>query len=226
MAVQQLASIIEHTLLRPDAVAGDYERLCREALAYRFYGVCVPPNRVGFVRSLLAGSDVRVVTVIGFPFGFQSGRAKVNEADEALSEGAQELDVVMNIGALKEGRYQVVENEIHELVALCSCIKPDRPVLKVIIESCYLTDAEKLLAVRLIGEAGADFVKTSTGFGPGGATVEDVSLLKGAASGRLGIKASGGIRTREQALALVAAGARRLGTSRGPDLVGDEGQDR
>lgn len=221
MAVQQLASMIEHTLLRPDAVSEDYERLCREALEYRFYGVCVPPIRVSLARSLLAGSGVRVVTVIGFPLGFQPTRIKTMEAEGALLEGAQELDVAMNIGALKEGRYQEVEREIRELVSLCEGIRPERPLVKVIIETCCLTDAEKLLAVRLISEAGADFVKTSTGFGKGGATVEDVALLKRAAKGRLGIKASGGIRTREQALALVAAGAQRLGTSRGPDLVAD-----
>ncbi len=218
----QLAPMIEHTLLRPDAVAGDYERLCREALEFHFYGVCVPPDRVRFARSLLAGSSVQVVTVIGFPLGFQTGPVKVREAENALAEGAQELDAVLNIGALKEGRFQEVEKELRDLVAVCDGLKPDRPLLKIIIEACYLTDSEKLLAVRLIREAGADFVKTSTGFGPGGATVEDVSLLKGAADGRLKIKAAGGIRTRAQALALVAAGAHRLGTSCGPALVQEE----
>jgi len=218
----QLAPMIEHTLLRPDAVAGDYERLCREAMDFHFYGVCIPPDRVKLARSLLAGSNVRVVTVIGFPLGFQTGPVKVREAENALAEGAQELDAVINIGALKEGRFQEVEKELRDLVTVCDGLKPDRPLLKVIIEACYLTDAEKVLAVRLIREAGADFVKTSTGFGRGGATVEDVSLLNGAADGRLKIKAAGGIRTKAQALALVAAGAHRLGTSRGPALVQEE----
>ncbi len=216
-----LAPFIEHTLLRPDAVAGDYERLCREACEYGFYGVCVPPQRVGLARSLLSGSAVRVVTVAGFPFGFQALAAKEKEVEEALANGADEVDAVIHIAALKEGRFVEVGREVSALVKVVSSAGKGegRPLLKVIIETCYLTDEEKVAAARLIRDAGADFVKTSTGFGPGGATVEDVALLIRATGGELRVKASGGIRTKEQALALIAAGAARLGTSRGPDLV-------
>jgi deoxyribose-phosphate aldolase len=216
-----LAPFIEHTLLRPDAVAEDYERLCREACECGFYGVCVPPQRVGLARSLLSGSAVRVVTVAGFPFGFQDLAAKEKEVEEALAKGADEVDAVIHIGALKEGRFSEVGREVSALVKVVSSAGKGegRPLLKMIIETCYLTDEEKVAAARLIRDAGADFVKTSTGFGPGGATVEDVALLIRATGGELRVKASGGIRTKEQALALIAAGAARLGTSRGPDLV-------
>lgn len=215
----KLAKYIEHTLLVPQAVDGDYERLCREAVEHEFYGVCVPPSRVRFACSLLSGSDVRVVTVVGFPLGFQTTAAKVFEAENALAEGAQELDMVINIGLLKEGQRAALEQEISSVVhAAGSC--REMSVIKVIIETCYLTDKEKSNAARVIHAAGADFVKTSTGFGPKGASVEDVALLRKAVPGQLQIKAAGGIRTREHALALIKAGADRLGTSRGPDLIG------
>ncbi len=219
-----LASLIEHTLLRPDATARDFEQLCREALDFRFYGVCVPPDRVRLARSLLAGSGVKVVTVAGFPLGFQTAAVKAFEIENALAAGAEEIDAVLNIGALKEARFSFVEEEVRSLVEAVRAAGRSgaRPLLKIIVETCCLTAAEKIQAARLILEAGADFVKTSTGFAPGGATVEDVALLREATGGRLKIKAAGGIRTRAQALALVAAGADRLGTSRGPALVKPE----
>ncbi|MGB4504201.1 MAG: deoxyribose-phosphate aldolase [Syntrophaceticus sp.] len=218
MIRDELAKYIEHTLLLPQAVDSDYERLCQEALEHGFYGVCVPPCRVQLASSLLSGSDVRVVTVVGFPLGFSTTAAKVCEAEDALAEGAQELDLVINIGFLKEGRWAAVEQEISSIVR-CAVSGGEKPVTKVIIETCYLSDKEKSTAAQVIHSAGADFVKTSTGFGPKGASVEDVALLRRAVSGRLQIKAAGGIRTRDQALALVKAGADRLGTSCGPDLI-------
>lgn len=218
----QLAPLIEHTLLRPEATEWDYKQLCHQALNYHFHGVCVPPNRIGLARRMLAGSGVKVVTVIGFPLGFQTGAVKVMEAKNALGEGAQELDVVINIAALKEKRFLDVEREVRELVRVTWNISGERPLIKIIIETCYLTDAEKIRATRLINEAGADFVKTSTGFGPGGAVVNDVKLLCQAGGGRLQVKAAGGIRTRSQALALMDAGASRLGTSCGPVLVEED----
>lgn len=213
--MENLASYLEHTLLRPDAVAGDYETLCKEAENYGFCGVCVPPDRVCLACALLAGSGVKVVTVAGFPLGFQTTAVKVKEVEQALTDGAQEVDAVINIGLLKEGRLSAVQQEVESLAAVTG----SGYLLKVIIETCYLTAEEKVQAARLIRDAGADFVKTSTGFGPGGATVADVSLLYKATGGELQVKAAGGIRTREQALALIKAGATRLGTSRGPDLI-------
>lgn len=213
--VKKLAPYIEHTLLHPEAVTGDYETLCQEAVEHKFCGVCVPPDRVRFAASLLAGSGVRVVTVAGFPLGFQTTAAKVKEVEQALVDGAHEVDVVISIGLFKDGCLSAVQQELESLVAAVGSSN----LLKVIIETCYLTAEEKVQAARLIRDAGADFVKTSTGFGPGGATVDDVALLYKATGGELQVKASGGIRTREQALALIRAGAARLGTSRGPDLV-------
>lgn len=219
--VENLAPYIEHTLLRPDAVAKDYEHLCKEALEYGFCCVCVPPQRIDLARSLLSGSGIRVVTVAGFPLGFQTLAVKAREVENALAEGADEVDVVINIGALKEGRFSDAGREVAALMGVVTSTgkEEERPLLKVIIETCYLTGEEKVTAARLICDAGADFVKTSTGFGPGGATVEDVLLLFQATGGELKVKASGGIRTKEQAVALIDAGAARLGTSRGPDLV-------
>jgi len=214
----ELAKYIEHTLLRPDAVEADYVRLCQEAVEYGFYGVCVPPSRIGLARGLLAGSDVRVVTVAGFPLGFQSSAAKVYEVENALAEGAHEVDMVINIGLLKEGNWKAVEQEIRGVVrAGAGCL-----VVKVIIETCYLTDQEKIKAAKLVQAAGADFIKTSTGFGPQGATVHDVELIRQTVGDKLLIKAAGGIRTRESALSLLRAGAARLGTSRGPALINNK----
>lgn len=216
-----IASKIENTLLRPEATEKDFEHLCQQALEFNFYGVCVPPNRVGFASNLLEGTCVKVVTVAGFPFGYQAPAVKVFEIENAFLEGADEVDAVIDIGALKDGRLSDVEKEVHRLVEVARSverIKKPRAV-KIIIETCYLSDEEKVKAARLILDAGADFVKTSTGFGPIGATVEDVALLHKATGGRLKIKAAGGIRTMEQAKALLMSGASRLGTSCGPDLM-------
>ena len=211
----ELAKYIEHTLLRPDAVEADYVRLCQDAVEHGFYGVCVPPSRISLARDLLAGSDVRVVTVVGFPLGFQSSAAKLFEVENALTEGAHEIDMVINIGLLKEGKWKAVEQEIREIVE----VGAGRLVVKVIIETCYLNDQEKIKAAQLVQAAGADFIKTSTGFGPQGATVHDVELIRRTVGDKLLIKAAGGIKTRESALSLLRAGATRLGTSRGPALI-------
>ncbi|MFW0967396.1 MAG: deoxyribose-phosphate aldolase [Thermacetogeniaceae bacterium] len=213
----ELAKCIEHTLLRPDAVEADYVRLCQEAVEYGFYGVCVPPSRIGLAREHLADSDVRVVTVAGFPLGYQSSAAKVFEVEKALTEGAHEIDMVINIGLLKEGKWKAVEQEIRGVVGVCA----GSLVVKVIIETCYLNDQEKIRAAQLVQAAGADFIKTSTGFGPQGATVHDVELIRRTVGDKLLIKAAGGIKTRESALSLLRAGAARLGTSRGPALIND-----
>lgn len=214
----ELAEYIEHTLLRPDAVEADYVRLCQEAREYGFYGVCVPPSRIGLARRLLADSDVRVVTVVGFPLGFQSSATKVFEVENALLAGAHEVDMVINIGLLKEGNWKAVEQEIQEVVKASA----GRLVVKVIIETCYLNDQEKIEAAKLVQAAGADFIKTSTGFGSQGATVRDVELIRRTVGDKLLIKAAGGIRTRESALSLLRAGAARLGTSRGPALINNK----
>ncbi|MFY9139319.1 MAG: deoxyribose-phosphate aldolase [Thermacetogeniaceae bacterium] len=215
MMKDELAKYIEHTLLRPDAVEADYVRLCQEAVEYGFYGVCVPPSRIGLARELLADSDVRIVTVAGFPLGFQSSAAKLFEVENALTQGADEIDMVINIGLLKEGKWKAVEQEIQQIVG----VGAGHLVVKVIIETCYLDDQEKVKAAQLVQTAGADFIKTSTGFGPQGATVHDVELIRRTVGDKLLIKAAGGIRTREKALSLLRAGAARLGTSSGPALI-------
>lgn len=211
----ELAKYIEHTLLKADAVESDYVRLCREAVEYGFYGVCVPSSRIGLARDLLAESTVRVITVVGFPLGFQTSEAKVFEVENALAEGAHEIDMVINIGLLKEGKWKVVEQEIRDVVQ----VGAGRLVVKVIIETCYLTDQEKIKAAHVVQAAGADFIKTSTGFGPQGACVHDVELIHRIVGDELQIKAAGGIKTRESALSLLKAGAARLGTSSGPALI-------
>ncbi len=213
----EICSQIEHTLLRADATQGDLIKLCHEALEFDFYSVCVAPCNVPFVRELIDqdGGMARVTTVSGFPLGTSESQVKANEARLAVEQGAQEVDMVMRVGAALEGRWDVVESDI---VAVRVSI-PDA-VLKVIIETCYLDRAQKLRAVEAVVNAGADFVKTSTGFGPSGATVEDVAFIKEAAGGKgIKIKAAGGIRTYEDALGMIEAGADLIGTSSGPAIV-------
>ena len=203
-----ISRYIDHTNLKPYASKEDIIRLCDEAIQYNFYAVCVNPYRVKLAKDYLRekGADVRVASVIGFPLGATPTEVKVFEAKRALEDGADELDMVINIGALKDGDYEYVKNDIAEVV-------------KVILETCYLTDEEKVKACELAKEAGADFVKTSTGFGTGGATVEDVRLMRKVVGPEMGVKASGGIRTYEQALAMIEAGATRIGTSSGVRIV-------
>ncbi len=205
-----LARMIDHTLLKPDAVRVEIEQLCAEALHYGFAGVCVNPSYVQTAAKLLRGSSVKVCAVIGFPLGATSTAAKVFETTQTLQDGAQEVDMVINVGMLKSGDCSFVRNDI---AAVVEAARIRNAATKVILETCLLTDEEIIIVCSLAKDAGADFVKTSTGFSKGGATVHDISLMRKTVGAAIGVKASGGIRTREQALAMIAAGATRIGTS-------------
>jgi len=209
-----LAKLIDHTLLRPDASYAHIERLCEEALLFGFHSVCVYPYYTEVVKELLKGSNVRITTVIGFPSGMTTTDEKVLEAMNAALAGADELDIVINIGALKSGRWDVVLKDISDVIAATRSL-----IHKVIIETCYLTTAEKRKAVAISLDAGAQFIKTSTGFGPKGAQTSDIRLIRSIVKDKAGIKASGGIRTLEQVLAMLDAGASRIGTSAGVQIV-------
>lgn len=213
----QIEKYIDHTLLKPTATCLDIEQLCKEAIQYRFYSVCVNGCYVALANELLKNTDVNVCSVVGFPLGAMSTRAKLFETERALIDGADEIDMVMNIGWLKSKRINEVLQEI-------SFIKKEtgNRILKVILETCYLDEAEKKLACKICVDAGADFVKTSTGFGSGGATIEDIKLMKNAVKGDAKIKASGGIRNRETALEYVYLGVDRIGTSNGIAIVTGE----
>ncbi len=218
MTREELARRIDHTLLRPYACLADIERLCTEALEYGFASVCILPYWVERAVSILKGSAVAVGTVIGFPLGANTPAVKIYEAEQCLAQGATELDMVIALPALKAGDWRTVRHDIEQIASLCRSAE-DPATLKVIIECCYLTQAEKIQATRLIAETGADFVKTSTGFGEGGATLEDVRLLRSAAPPHLKVKAAGGIRTLTFAEQLIEAGADRIGTSSGVTLI-------
>ncbi len=209
-----LAKVIDHTLLKPTATRDQIETLCREAAEHGFCSVCVNPYWVPLAAKMLKGTGVKTCTVIGFPLGANTTEVKVFEAKTALENGADELDMVINIGALKSKDYDTVLQDIRALRAL-----GDNFVLKVIIETSELTDEEKVKACELAAEAKADFVKTSTGFTKGGATVHDVALMKKSIPAGMQVKASGGVRTREDAEAMLAAGATRLGASSGIKIV-------
>ncbi|MBN2537761.1 deoxyribose-phosphate aldolase [candidate division WOR-3 bacterium] len=215
-----VARFIDHTLLKPDATAEQVRRLCAEAREHRFCAVCVNPCRVKLAAAELEGAGVLVATVIGFPLGASLSRAKAAEAAAAVELGAGELDMVMNIGALRDGRDDLVRDDVAAVVEAAQ----GRPV-KVIIETCLLTDKEKERATGLVIDAGARFVKTSTGFSTGGATEADVRLLVDTARGRVGVKASGGIRDLATARLMLAAGATRLGTSSGVTIVRQQAQE-
>jgi deoxyribose-phosphate aldolase len=210
MPTPNLAATLDHTLLRPDCTETQIMQLCQEARLHGFASACVPPCYVPLAARELSGSGVAVCTVIGFPLGYNNPRVKFKEAEIALGEGATELDVVLNISALKSAQYDAVRAEIEDLADLADV---HDALLKVIIETALLTEEEIETAARLCAEAGAHFVKTSTGFASRGASVADIELLRRVLPASIRIKASGGIRTRAQALALLAAGADRLGTS-------------
>ena len=205
---------IDHTNLKPFATEQDIEKLCREAAKYQFASVCINPCHVALARRLLDGTGVKVCTVIGFPLGANTTAVKAFETEDAFRNGCDEFDMVINIGAMKEGHYDYVQNEIAAVVAAAKgkCVK-------VIIETGLLTDEEKIMATRLACAAGATFVKTSTGVNSTGATVADVKLMKSNVSGGVQVKAAGGIKTAEQALALIEAGADRIGASSGVAIV-------
>jgi len=211
-----LAAYIDHTLLKPDCHRSEVEILCEEAVAHHFAAVCVLPCWVQLAARKTAASAVATGTVIGFPLGAAVSGIKVREAQQALADGASELDMVLNISALKSGQEDLVAEDIRGVVEIA---RPAGALVKVILETCLLTDEEKVRACRLAEQAGAHFVKTSTGFSRGGATVEDVRLMRASVSAAVQVKASGGIRTFNQALAMVEAGATRLGTSAGVALV-------
>ena len=209
-----LNKYIDHTILKATASSSDVQKLCEEAIEHEFYSVCVNGCYVADAKQLLQGTDVKVAAVVGFPLGAMTTAAKVFEAKEAVENGASEIDMVINVAKLKDGEFEYVENEIRQIKEAIG-----DNVLKVIIETCYLTDEEKVKACELSLVAKADFVKTSTGFGTGGATYEDVTLMKSVVGDNAKVKASGGVRDKETAQKYVELGAERLGTSSGIDIV-------
>jgi deoxyribose-phosphate aldolase len=214
---EQLAKLIDHTLLKPDATKDDIKRLCEEAKKYGFWSVCVNPAYVSLATEILAETDVKVCSVVGFPLGANAPEVKALEAERAVSDGASEIDMVINIGALKSRDYELVKEDIRKVVESAKARRDT--VVKVIIETGLLTEDEKVLACRLVKESGADFVKTSTGLNAPGATVHDVTLMRSVVGSDFGVKASGGIRTYRDAAKLVEAGANRIGTSSGIAII-------
>lgn len=212
--MENINRLIDHTLLKPDATQEEIEKLCAEAKKYHFMSVCVNPCNVELCAKLLKGSDVKVCTVIGFPLGANISKTKIEETKYCLENGASEIDMVINIGRLKDKDYDYVENEIREIKAVCK-----DNILKVILETCLLSDDEIVKACNLSQNAGADFVKTSTGFSKGGATTHAVKLMRETVKDALGVKASGGIHSYEEAMSMVNAGANRIGASSGIKIV-------
>jgi len=211
-----IARLIDHTLLKPDATPEEIRKLCEEALRYGFASVCVNPWNVPQAAELLRGSDVRVGTVVGFPLGATFPQVKIFEAEEAIKAGAAEIDMVINIGALKSGQIEAGEADIRGVVEACH---RRGAICKVILETALLTSEEKVGGALAVKSAGADFVKTSTGFGPGGATPEDVRLIRATVGPEMGIKAAGGVRTLDDLRKMVEAGATRIGSSAGVKIV-------
>lgn len=211
----KLASMIDHTILKPEAGKEQVETICREAREYGFASVCVNSSYVPLCSELLRDTEVKVCTVIGFPLGAMSTAAKAAEARQAILDGAEELDMVIHIGMLKDGNNEYVEQDIHSVVEEAR----GKAAVKVIIETCLLSEEEKVRACMLAKKAGADYVKTSTGFSTGGATAEDIALMKNTVGKDMKVKASGGIRTREKAEEMRKAGADRIGTSSGIRIV-------
>ncbi len=211
-----LAKYIEHTNLKPNATATDIIQLCEEAVEHGFYGVCVAPYYVQLAKKTIKKNDVKIITVIGFPLGYSTVSSKVEETKKAITAGAHEIDMVINIAAFKSGDLASVQNDIQSVITACHL---QNKHAKVIIETCYLSDEEIKTLCKICTDCEADFVKTSTGFGPAGATVEAVKLMRKHLPAKTKIKAAGGIRSKEFAEELVAAGADRLGTSAGVELV-------
>lgn len=212
--MMQLNKLIDHTILKPESTQAQVEAICQEALDYDFASVCINPTWVKLTSTLLANSDVKVCTVIGFPLGANTPAVKAFETQDAIANGAQEIDMVINIGAAKVGAWDQVEADIRAVVEAAN-----GTLVKVIIETCLLTDEEKAKACLAAVAAGADYVKTSTGFSTGGATVADVALMREVVGPDIGVKASGGVRSYEDMEAMVAAGATRIGTSSGVLLM-------
>ncbi|MFQ5678798.1 MAG: deoxyribose-phosphate aldolase [Gemmatimonadota bacterium] len=208
--------MIDHTLLKPDATQDEIARLCYEARKYGFASVCVNPSYVKLCAELLSGTEVLICTVVGFPLGATSTETKAFETQKAVRDGATEVDMVINVGALKSRDYELVERD---LASVARAAHAGGAILKVIIEAALLTDEEKVAACQLAKVAGADFVKTSTGFGPGGATPEDVALMRRVVGAQMGVKAAGGIRTYADAQKMIAAGASRIGASASVKII-------
>lgn len=211
----KLAKYFDHTILNPDATKADVLTVCKEAKDHDFFSVCVNPYYVALVREALKGTDVKVTSVIGFPLGASVSEVKAFEARRAIKDGANEIDMVLNIAALKNKQYDYVQKDIEAVVEACG----EDALLKVIIETCLLTDEEKIKACSLAKAAKADYVKTSTGFSTGGATVEDVKLMRKTVGPDMGVKASGGVRDAEKAKAVIDAGATRIGASSSVKIV-------
>jgi deoxyribose-phosphate aldolase len=216
----QLGHMIDHTLLKPDATQDQIAQLCFEARKYNFASVCVNPSYVRLCAELLKGSPVVVCTVVGFPLGATPTEVKVYETQQAIREGASEIDMVINVGAVKSRDYELAERDIASVARAC---RAGNALLKVIIEAALLSDEEKVIACQLAKVAGADYVKTSTGFGPGGATAADVALMRRVVGPTIGVKAAGGIRTLADAQEMIAAGASRLGASASVKIMQEAG---
>lgn len=209
MDKKQLAKIIDHTILKPDATKEEIIKICEEAKKYNFASVCINPSRIKLAKDILAGSEVNICTVIGFPLGATSTESKRFEAEQAIKDGATEVDMVINIGRLKDKDYDYVYNDIKAVVEVAK----SRALTKVIIETCLLNDDEKVMACNLAKKAKADFVKTSTGFSTKGAITEDIKLMRKTVGETMGVKASGGVKTYDQAMEMINNGATRIGAS-------------
>lgn len=216
MTSEKIASLIDHTLLKPEATAEQIRNLCKETRQFKFASVCVNPWYVSLAAKLMRGSGIKICTVAGFPLGATSTLSKVFEAKQGIRDGALEIDMVMNVGALKSGDDRAVQADIRAVADACHRA---RAICKVILENVLLTDEEKVRVCKLAQKAGADYVKTSTGFGAGGATAADVALMRATVGPNLGVKASGGIRSYEDMMKMVTAGATRIGTSSGVNIV-------
>lgn len=216
MNKQELAKLIDHTLLKPDAKEDDIKKLCEEAIKYKFYSVCINPCYIELAKNFLKNNDIKICTVISFPLGASTTTIKIIEALEAVKIGADEIDMVMNIGMFKSKKYDYIYEEISSIKKIIK----DK-ILKVIIETAILNDEEKIKASEIVKKSGADFVKTSTGFSQGGATKEDILLIRKVVGDNFGIKASGGIKSYEQAIELINAGATRIGSSSSVKIIGE-----
>jgi deoxyribose-phosphate aldolase len=219
---EYVASIIDHTILKPETTIEDVRKVCREAVENKFASVCINPCHVKFVAKELEGSGVKTCTVIGFPLGATATDVKVFETKKAIEDGAQEVDMVINIGMLKAKEYDYVKEDIKAVVEAAK----GRALVKVIIETCLLTEEEKVIACKLSKEAGADFVKTSTGFSKWGAKVEDIKLMRETVGPEMGVKASGGIHSFEDAVAMIEAGATRIGASSSLKIIGKSQEEK
>ena len=211
----ELAKYIDHTLLKPESTRADIARVCEEAKHYNTASVCVNPFWIGYVAELLKGTNIKPCCVIGFPLGATPSCVKAFETVQAINDGAKEVDMVINIGALRGAEFETVYEDIKAVVTAAA----GKALVKVIIETCLLTDEQKAIACKLAKQAGADFVKTSTGFSTGGATVEDVKLMRETVGPEMGVKASGGIRSKADAEAMIAAGATRIGASSSKKII-------